>query len=220
VADAGAALLALLVATTLSVYKPRGMTRYGWRKQHEQRGWPALTGRRRARTHWIDGRDAPSRLHYLAGVGHNAAQLWLAHGMEQQGWGGGLMRAFSKVRRLFLVVVAILATPGLGLAQAQRSHCAGHATSAMHAGEPAIGHGQDHSSTASWTRPSHSDCPHCPATTCASVAPCSVSGSSVAAPTVLTISSLPTHHWRTARTQVSLHSRTYQPPTPPPQSIA
>ena len=31
--DAGAALLALLVATTLSVYKPRGMTRYGWRKR-------------------------------------------------------------------------------------------------------------------------------------------------------------------------------------------
>jgi uncharacterized membrane protein len=36
VADAGAALVALLVATTLSVYKPRGLTRYGWRKQHER----------------------------------------------------------------------------------------------------------------------------------------------------------------------------------------
>ncbi|OAH10456.1 hypothetical protein [Streptomyces jeddahensis] len=31
VADARAALLVLLVATGLSVYKPRGMTRYGWR---------------------------------------------------------------------------------------------------------------------------------------------------------------------------------------------
>jgi hypothetical protein len=30
-------LLVLLVTTTLSVYKPRGMTRYGWRKQHEER---------------------------------------------------------------------------------------------------------------------------------------------------------------------------------------
>ena len=30
-------LLVLLVATTLAVYKPRGMTPYGWRKQHEQR---------------------------------------------------------------------------------------------------------------------------------------------------------------------------------------
>ena len=33
VADAGAALVVLLVATTLAVYKPKGMTRYGWRKQ-------------------------------------------------------------------------------------------------------------------------------------------------------------------------------------------
>ncbi len=37
VVSAGAALLALLVATTLAVYKPRGMTPYGRRKQHEQR---------------------------------------------------------------------------------------------------------------------------------------------------------------------------------------
>jgi hypothetical protein len=37
VAYAGAALIVLLVATMLSMYKPRGWTRYGWRKQHEQR---------------------------------------------------------------------------------------------------------------------------------------------------------------------------------------
>jgi len=37
VLHAGIALLLLLVATTLAVYKPRGMTRYGQRKQHEQR---------------------------------------------------------------------------------------------------------------------------------------------------------------------------------------
>jgi hypothetical protein len=34
---AGGGLLVLLVTTTLSVYKPRGMTWYGARKQHEQR---------------------------------------------------------------------------------------------------------------------------------------------------------------------------------------
>jgi hypothetical protein len=34
VADAGAAVLVLLAATVLSVYKPRALTRYGWRKQH------------------------------------------------------------------------------------------------------------------------------------------------------------------------------------------
>ncbi|MGH2618953.1 MAG: hypothetical protein ACRDHG_00085 [Anaerolineales bacterium] len=37
VVAAGAGLLALLVATTLAVYKPRGLTPYGWRKQHERR---------------------------------------------------------------------------------------------------------------------------------------------------------------------------------------
>jgi hypothetical protein len=37
VADAGAAVVILLVATVLSVYKPRGMTAYGRRKQREER---------------------------------------------------------------------------------------------------------------------------------------------------------------------------------------
>jgi hypothetical protein len=33
---AGGGLLVLLVTATLSVYKPRGMTPYGWRKQHKE----------------------------------------------------------------------------------------------------------------------------------------------------------------------------------------
>src|SRR5439155_16545767 len=33
----GVGLLVLLVITVLNVYKPRGLTPYGWRKQHEQR---------------------------------------------------------------------------------------------------------------------------------------------------------------------------------------
>lgn len=34
---AGAAVLILLVTTVLAVYKPRGLTRYGWRRQQELR---------------------------------------------------------------------------------------------------------------------------------------------------------------------------------------
>ena len=34
---AGGGLLVLLVITVLNVYKPRGVTPYGWRKQHEER---------------------------------------------------------------------------------------------------------------------------------------------------------------------------------------
>ena len=35
-AAAGVALVALLVATVVSTYKPRGLTQYGWRKQQER----------------------------------------------------------------------------------------------------------------------------------------------------------------------------------------
>ena len=37
IADAGAAIVVLVIATVLSVYKPRGLTRYGWRKEQERR---------------------------------------------------------------------------------------------------------------------------------------------------------------------------------------
>jgi hypothetical protein len=40
VLHAAAALLLLLAATTLAIYKPRGMTRYGQRNQHRQRNLP------------------------------------------------------------------------------------------------------------------------------------------------------------------------------------
>ena len=42
VLHAGVGLLLLLVAATLSVYKPRGMTRYGQRKHREQRPMSAV----------------------------------------------------------------------------------------------------------------------------------------------------------------------------------
>ncbi len=37
VLHAAAGLVLLLAAAALSVYKPRGLTRYGWRRQQEQR---------------------------------------------------------------------------------------------------------------------------------------------------------------------------------------
>jgi hypothetical protein len=37
VVASAAAVLALVAATGLGVYKPRGMTPYGWRKQQEKR---------------------------------------------------------------------------------------------------------------------------------------------------------------------------------------
>jgi hypothetical protein len=40
VIHAAGGLLVLLLPLALSLYKPRGMTRYGWRKQHERRAMP------------------------------------------------------------------------------------------------------------------------------------------------------------------------------------
>jgi hypothetical protein len=37
VSHATGGLVVLLTITTLAIYKPRGLTRYGWRKQHDQR---------------------------------------------------------------------------------------------------------------------------------------------------------------------------------------
>ena len=37
VIHAGGAAVLLLIAVALSVYKPRGMTRYGWRRRHQDR---------------------------------------------------------------------------------------------------------------------------------------------------------------------------------------
>jgi hypothetical protein len=39
---AGAALFVLLTATALSIYKPRGMTPYGWRRRHDKVAQPGL----------------------------------------------------------------------------------------------------------------------------------------------------------------------------------
>ncbi|MDQ8706530.1 hypothetical protein RCO28_29255 [Streptomyces sp. LHD-70] len=44
VADAAAALLVLLTTTALSVFKPQGRTRYGWRKRREQGQSSAVMG--------------------------------------------------------------------------------------------------------------------------------------------------------------------------------
>ena len=38
------ALMILIVAAVLAIYKLRGMTRYGWRKKHEERNASATAG--------------------------------------------------------------------------------------------------------------------------------------------------------------------------------
>ena len=53
VADAGAAILVLLVATALSIYKPQGLTPYGRRKQSENSNTGWQPGRETSTPHWV-----------------------------------------------------------------------------------------------------------------------------------------------------------------------
>ena len=63
---ASVALFALIVATVLSVYKPRGMTRYGWRKQYEERQSSAAVnvskGLAQESEHERKGTDVPAAM--------------------------------------------------------------------------------------------------------------------------------------------------------------
>jgi hypothetical protein len=70
VADAVAALLVLLVATTLSVYKPKGMTAYGRRKQYEQLSYlpPGYSGSRLAAFGVRPSTNSTPRWSYVFGI--------------------------------------------------------------------------------------------------------------------------------------------------------
>src|SRR5918994_5771163 len=109
--------------------------------------------------------------------------------------------------RLGLLLVGILSTPGL-LTSIQRSHCAGHEVSATHAVQLGLGHVDHHASTPALSRPAHSDCSHCPASECASLAPCSVSGTSAALPSRVTLSTPSAHYVGAVRITTSPHSTT------------
>lgn len=79
VADAAAALLVLLAATILSVYKPWGLTEYGRRKQSEQS---------RKSQHNPQTIGTPWGLYALIGLGVLALEFIVAHlagGLGQHG---------------------------------------------------------------------------------------------------------------------------------------
>jgi hypothetical protein len=125
-----------------------------------------------------------------------------------------------RISALMLLLIGIVSTPGLGLDPVQRSHCAGHARSAMHLVASTAGQGVHHPRPNSISTPSHSDCPHCPASECASLAPCSVSGTSAALFSSAALTVPATYYVASIRVRSSVRSATQQRPTPPPQSIA
>jgi hypothetical protein len=128
----------------------------------------------------------------------------------------------SPITGALMLVLGILSVPSVGPAAMQRPHCAQHGPSAV----PQVAHsGGEHqmpepTGSASWESATKHDCPHCPATECARLAPCTTSSNAAVSVTALAVTQSATHRDVFPRLQHHLYSTTHQPPTPPPQLIS
>jgi hypothetical protein len=130
-------------------------------------------------------------------------------------------RRLRRVAKLFVVIVGLATGLNAVAAAGQGGHCARHGASQLHVVQPGGGHQEGHHATgAAWERPHHTDCPHCPATECARVAPCATSSSSALLPSSFELGVSLAHAVEVQPTLGALHSTSHRPQTPPPQSVA
>ena len=123
--------------------------------------------------------------------------------------------------RVLMLPLGLLSVPSIGLAAMQRPHCAQHSPSAVHQeAHPGTGQQAPESSSTSWDDTTSHDCPHCPATDCARVAPCSTSLNVAVSVTSLAVTQSASHRAVLHRLQHIPYSTIHQPPTPPPQLIS
>jgi hypothetical protein len=120
----------------------------------------------------------------------------------------------NRIVRMALLVLGILSVPSIRLGAAQRPHCSKHEPSSS-------GHDQAVPVHAMVLQPgSRHECPHCPATECAHLVPCSATTSLVLAAASCIAAKLLPQEVGLPALQCHAHSRTHEPPTPPPQLIA
>jgi hypothetical protein len=123
--------------------------------------------------------------------------------------------------RSLMLVLGVASVPSVGLTMPERSHCAQHESMSRHEGN-----GSDRTSPAhdldspAWTQHHDHDCPHCPATECARVSPCSGSTTTALIATSVAVADLNGHRVAVDLARVQAFSSTSQPDTPPPQPIA
>ena len=147
-------------------------------------------------------------------LGCQSAPDWLCCDMSLKK--GGKVGAVGRLTRLLMLLLGIVSVPGVGLAAMQRPHCTQHESSAGR--HP--GHGQMPDARTSWEASEGHECPHCPATECARVAPCASASNAALSAASRPVTGAPPHQIVLPRAQGLLHSTTYQPPTPPPQLIS
>lgn len=127
----------------------------------------------------------------------------------------------SQITRVLMLGLGILSVPSVGPAAMQRPHCARHNPSAIHqVAHSGGGHQMADPGPKSWETATKHDCPHCSATECAWVAPCTTSSNAAVSATSPAVTQSATDRATPRRVQPHLYSTTHQPPTPPPQLIA
>ena len=130
-------------------------------------------------------------------------------------------RWLRRLAKLFLLVVGLSTGLNVAAAAGQGAHCARHGVSQLHVVQPGGGHQESHHGPMlAWERPAHADCPHCPATECARIAPCATSTNGAIPPSPIELGAPLAHAVAVPPVLAALHSTLHQPPTPPPQSVS
>ena len=125
------------------------------------------------------------------------------------------------VLRALMLALAIVSVPSIGLDALQRPHCVKHGTSALHAGHAmAREHAQLAGESRAWSTPATHNCPHCPASECARVAPCTGSTTTAVSPPAMEMLGLYGHRVAVNVNRDRANSATPPHDTPPPQLIA
>jgi len=118
----------------------------------------------------------------------------------------------SRIARVVVLVLGILSLPGTGLqAVVPRPHCATHEHSSP----------GDHKAAAAHKVVLQSgtgdECPHCPATQCAHQVPCAASSNLLIHAPSAAGNEPSSYRLSMPAVLATFHSRSHQPPTPPPQ---
>ena len=127
----------------------------------------------------------------------------------------------SRITRILMLVLGVLAVPSLGPAAMQRPHCAQHDTAGehtAHAGGPQ--QLSEPGASLSWRSSSQHECAHCPPTECAQVAACTTSTTATIIEVSGAVISLAIDRVTLPRLLVQPASTNHEPPTPPPQLIS
>lgn len=164
-------------------------------------------------------RDQPECSLNVTHVADNTPPRYPARMISRPGPGGSIRR--SRITRILMLVLGILAVPSEGPSALQRPHCAQHDPAGAHTAH-AGGTRQlpEPGSSSSWKTTSQHECAHCPPTECAQVAACTTSSTATIIQGSRAVISLTIDRVTLPRLLVQPASTNHEPPTPPPQLIS